>query len=477
MSTKLDISTLYLEHICAYSWHHTTNTQQPFGGRTMTTATATRTRHEHTTDLIDTLKDHHRHSHTHRADMLVALGQLDEADIATQRGENSTATWLKRELNLPTATAYEYVSIARGLRRFRQLYDTFRSGVMPYSTMRLLLRYMHEHNEETLIDLALIHGFSELQHILAGADPADDTEPAEPSVTARFRTDGMLDFRALLPAVRGQALLAALKIAQLASYSDKLPDSDVLDDPEALDELIAHAETQPETCPADHTDTPAPPRTKLDMESILRPPSRYGPPEKKDLYPAFIAMMDMVRDNPTSPLRTPGAHVNIVLTEDGGAWMPENISARSAEVRSYIANATVRMHLLDKKGLTINVGRAQRFATDAQVLALLTAWGHQCAMPGCSHRRFIEIHHIQEWEDGGATNMDNLIPLCSSCHSKISHGTAYIQAHGPDLYFRLQDGTQYVSRNRSLPTRTYNHQGPLRDTVAPGDSFDERAGA
>ena len=157
--------------------------------------------------------------------------------------------------------------------------------------------------------------------------------------------------------------------------------------------------------------------------------------------------------------------------------MPENISARSAEVRSYIANATARMHLLDKKGLTINVGRAQRFATDAQVLALLTAWGHRCAMPGCSHRRFIEIHHIQEWEDGGATNMDNLIPLCSSCHSKISHGTAYIQAHGPDLYFRLQDGTQYVSRNRSLPTRTYNHQGPLRDTVAPGDSFDERAGA
>ena len=78
-----------------------------------------------------------------------------------------------------------------------------------------------------------------------------------------------------------------------------------------------------------------------------------------------------------------------------------------------------------------------------------------------------------EWEDGGATNMDNLIPLCSSCHSKISHGLAHIQAHGPDLYFRLKDGTQYVSRNRSLPRRTHNHRGPLRDTVTPGDSFDE----
>lgn len=405
--------------------------------------------------------------------MLDALGQLDEENIAEQRGETSTATWIKRELNLPTSTAYEYTRVARGLRRFRLLFETFRSGVMPYNTMRFLLRYMHEENEEDLIDLALIHGYSELEHMLAGADPAEDTEPEEPFVKADFRADGMLAFHALLPAVRGQALLNALKIAQLASYCAELPNADELADEDKLNAFIASAESEAEACPADLVGKPGRPRTKLDMESILRPPSRYGPPEKKDLYPAFIAMMDMVRDNPTSPLRTPGAHVNIVLTEDGGAWMPENISARSAEVRSYIANATVRMHLLDKKGLTINVGRAQRFATDAQVLALLTAWGHQCAMPGCSHRRFIEIHHIQEWEDGGATNMDNLIPLCSSCHSKISHGTAYIQAHGPDLYFRLQDGTQYVSRNRSLPTRTYNHQGPLRDTVAPGDSFNE----
>jgi len=232
---------------------------------------------------------------------------------------------------------------------------------------------MHEENEEELIDLALIHGYSELEHMLAGADPAEETEPEEPFVKADFRADGMLAFRALLPAVRGQALLNALKIAQLASYCAELPNVDELADEDKLNAFIAAAESEAEACPADLVEKPGRPGTKLDMESILRPPSRYGPPEKKGLYPAFIAMMDMVRDNPTSPLRTPGAHVNIVLTEDGGAWMPENISARSAEVRSYIANATVRMHLLDKKGLTINVGRAQRFATDAQVLALLTA--------------------------------------------------------------------------------------------------------
>lgn len=471
MLNEVDTQTLYIEHLFAYTRRHTVPAQPSHRGQPMTTATVPITRD--TPQLVDDLKNHHRQSHTHRADMLDLLGQLDEADIAAQYSENSTATWIRRELNLPTATAYEYVHIARGLRRFRHLFETFRSGIMPYSTMRLLLKYMTEQNEQELVELALVHGYSELQQIFAGADPADETEPDAPFVTANVRDDGMLDFRALLPAMQGQALLAALKIAQLANYCAELPDADVLANPDKLDEIIQQAEHLPEACPPDHTEEPSRPRTKLDLDSLLRPPSRYGPPEKKDLYPAFIAMMDMVRTKPASPLRAPGAHVNIVLTEGGGAWMPQNISARSAEVRSYIANATVRMHLLDKKGLTINVGRAQRFATDAQVLALLTAWNHQCAMPGCSHTRFIEIHHIREWDEGGKTDMDNLIPLCSSCHSKISHGLAHIEAFGPDLYFRLKDGTQYVSRNRSLPTRTRNFTGPLRPEYRTGTSYDD----
>ena len=144
--------------------------------------------------------------------------------------------------------------------------------------------------------------------------------------------------------------------------------------------------------------------------------------------------------------------------------MPENRAARSEDVRSYLANAMVRLHLLDKNGLTINVGRSQRFATDGQVQALLAVWGYQCAMPGCSHRRFIEIHHLREWALGGRTDMDNLIPLCSSCHSQVSHGVITIESAGPDLIFTFNDGARFVSRGRGLPRRM--------DFVT-GSSFDE----
>ena len=70
--------------------------------------------------------------------------------------------------------------------------------------------------------------------------------------------------------------------------------------------------------------------------------------------------------------------------------------------------------------------------------------------------------------------MANLIPLCSSCHSKINHGTAYVEAAGSDLYFKFSDGSQYISRNRSLPVRTANFTGPMRPSIrVEGDSFSD----
>ena len=101
------------------------------------------------------------------------------------------ATWLRRELNLPEATAFEYVRVARGLRKYRRLFRAFESGVMPYSTVRFLLPFLDEGNEEDLVQLALSLAFSDLKLVLAGAGPKDD-EPAEPYARARECDDGMI---------------------------------------------------------------------------------------------------------------------------------------------------------------------------------------------------------------------------------------------------------------------------------------------
>lgn len=401
--------------------------------------------------LEDQIKCNQLSANHHRARMLDAVGQFDEQGLAEQYGEKSTATWLRSELNLPQATAFEYVRVARGLRKFRLLFDAFESGVMPYSTVRFLLQYLEECNEEQYVQLALSMSFADLQLVLAGARPKEE-DPTEPYARARECDDGMLAFEARLPAVAGQKLLTALKVAQLASFGLEDVDPDDLQDPEKVQKLIDDAAAAEDAVPSEQDRAPQK-RTKITMDDIVRSVSRYGPPEKQDVYGALLAMIDMVRANPKSPLRSPGVQVNLMVNQFGQCWMPENRSASSEDVRSYLANAMVRLHLLDDTGLTIHVGRSRRFATDGQVQGLLAIWGYQCAMPGCSHRRFIEMHHIKEWEHGGMTDLDNLIPLCSSCHSQVSHGVITIERQGADLFFTFKNGARFVSRNRALPRR------------------------
>lgn len=183
------------------------------------------------------IKDNYLTANQHRAVMLDAIGQFDEQGLAEAYGEKTTATWLRRELNLPDATTYEYVRVAKGLRRFRKLYAAFESGMMPYSTVRFLLRFLDEENEEDLVELALTLAFSDLELVLAGAGPKED-EPVEPYANARTRDDGMVALNALLPPVIGQQFLAALKIAQLAFHGLEDVSSSDLEDEEVVQSLL-----------------------------------------------------------------------------------------------------------------------------------------------------------------------------------------------------------------------------------------------
>ncbi len=166
-----------------------------------------------------------------------------------------------------------------------------------------------------------------------------------------------------------------------------------------------------------------------------------------------MGMVNMTLSRPRNPLRAPGAHVNVVMTTDGKAYLPYNPGAPSEAVKNFLANASYRLNRVDDTGLVLNSGRAFRLASDAQVNALMLMWRHQCAMPGCSHTRFIEMHHVHDWADGGPTDLDNLLPLCSACHSLVSDNRITILRDGGDFHFLGPGGVRYVSTDRGLPVR------------------------
>lgn len=406
-------------------------------------------------ELSQEIESAHRAISQNKASLLSAIQTFDSLELANECGARTTAQFLIRRLGVSASTAHEYVSVAHRLAPFTYLQEHFSTGAINYSVVRLLLKYLTPENERELVELALRLGYHELEVALAGKQPQDNEDgDDDPDYYLRLHTrkNGDVAFHGNLNAADGAAFIAALKLGEIA-YCDLDTTLEGLDaevDGE-VDVARERAEGVEETLPARKT------------------VSGYGLPVGRMLVQALMGIVHMARTRPKSTLTTPGAHVNILASPDGRGYMPNNVGAPSKAIANLLANANLRFSTVDSAGLILNTGRQTRLATAAQVNALMAMWGGQCAAPGCTHTRFIEIHHIEDWATGGLTDLANLIPLCSACHSLVTEGYLQTLKDDADIHFVYRDGTRYVSENYSMPRR--------RDGAVTmgecGGSFDE----
>ena len=72
-----------------------------------------------------------------------------------------------------------------------------------------------------------------------------------------------------------------------------------------------------------------------------------------------------------------------------------------------------------RDGQPIGSGRSTR--TISRRLRRALEHRHRtCAVPGCGATRGLHAHHIRHWEDGGPTELDNLVLLCPY-HHRLHH--------------------------------------------------------
>jgi hypothetical protein len=80
--------------------------------------------------------------------------------------------------------------------------------------------------------------------------------------------------------------------------------------------------------------------------------------------------------------------------------------------------------------------------------------GARCRFPGCRNTRWLQVHHIHHWAQGGTTVLDNLILLCGF-HHRFLHEQGWhvtVSAHG-DFQFRKPDWTLYPKPKPELALR------------------------
>lgn len=88
--------------------------------------------------------------------------------------------------------------------------------------------------------------------------------------------------------------------------------------------------------------------------------------------------------------------------------------------RERSGDATVRA-VVEDDGLPVALGRRRRTVPSALRL-LVEERDRCCRVPGCAQRRWLVMHHIAHWEDGGLTDLTNLCSLCPVHHRAHHRG-------------------------------------------------------
>ncbi|MBO6935279.1 MAG: HNH endonuclease [Deltaproteobacteria bacterium] len=87
--------------------------------------------------------------------------------------------------------------------------------------------------------------------------------------------------------------------------------------------------------------------------------------------------------------------------------------------------------------------RATQTVPPATRRAVLRRDEGKCAVPGCRHAAFVDVHHIERRIEGGGHEMGNLVSLCSVHHDAAHRGRLVVRRHEGELRFERADGRPY----------------------------------
>jgi hypothetical protein len=132
--------------------------------------------------------------------------------------------------------------------------------------------------------------------------------------------------------------------------------------------------------------------------------------------------------------RPHGQHTTVVMHLDvaqriGALHLGPLLS--EAERRYLMCDATCEVWF-ERDGQVIGAGRSTRLIS-RRLRRALEHRHRSCAVPGCGATRGLHAHHIRHWEDGGSTELDNLVLVCPYHHRLHHRGVITITGPAPHL--------------------------------------------
>jgi hypothetical protein len=136
---------------------------------------------------------------------------------------------------------------------------------------------------------------------------------------------------------------------------------------------------------------------------------------------------DADADRATIVLHAP---LDALASSDRGCELEGGAVIHPETARRFLCNARVQAVLEDETREPIGVGRVSR-EPSAWMMRQLRYRDRECRFPACGARRFTQAHHVVWWENGGRTDLDNLVLLCTF-HHKLVHEYGWAVRRDPD---------------------------------------------
>lgn len=151
-----------------------------------------------------------------------------------------------------------------------------------------------------------------------------------------------------------------------------------------------------------------------------------------------LAFLELLEHLPTDRLNGKVA-ATVIATVDVGtlragigvARLDTGHDISASEARRLACNAGILPAVLGGPSLPLDVGRADRFFTETQRVALASAYT-ECAATGCDRPySWCELHHEEPWAGGGRTDLHLAVPLCGYHHRRM-HDPRFVTAISTD---------------------------------------------
>jgi hypothetical protein len=161
-----------------------------------------------------------------------------------------------------------------------------------------------------------------------------------------------------------------------------------------------------------------------------------------------------------------------------------SIAAETA--RRFSCDASIATLIEDADGEPLDAGRRTRNIS-APLRRLLTARDKGCRFPGCANARYVDMHHIKHWANGGETKPSNLVSLCRFHHRAVHEGgfdvqilddgaLRFVRPDGEPVSREAHDCAQPTSRWEDIPNSDgeWKYRGERMDLPTAVDLLIQR---